>query len=326
MKRFSVCLLIFTMIVVGCGSPSNPESKVFATEYGLGPDKWAAAWLLSHVVDPEAELKIVQPGASFPEGATVFDVETAELRRKDGLSAFEVVRRQFALDDPVLTYMGEIVQEVEVEFWKPAELPESPLMEQGFRSLQRTYGREGVSADCYVAFFDRVYRLLQRQEQSGESFSARDLAIDCGAVDFAVANRNRLIPEVPIDLLLREMGKGKRVVFVDVREPNEFKEGHIPGALNVALRDVSPAIAEKIGEADYVVSYCVKDFRGFELAKALHDAGVANSVILDPFGIQGWVEFGLPIVGTRGLTRGDAMLQLEECLQDASACLAAVKE
>ena len=58
--------------------------------------------------------------------------------------------------------------------------------------------------------------------------------------------------------------------------------------------------------ADYVVAYCIKDFRGFEMARSLRDAGVSNAVILNPYGIKGWIADGLPTVGAQAMT--DAQL------------------
>lgn len=305
--------------LAGCSTHQSDEVTL-VTEQGLGPDKWATAWLLSRQIMPGARLQVVPVGAKLPEGVR-FDVDGSDLRRRGELSAFEVVRGRYELDDPLLTKFGRIVQEIEVEFWKPAELVESQAVEQGFRSLQRTYGREGVSPDCYLAFFDKVYESLKTNEE-GVSMRAQDLAVDCGAVDLAAAKRNQLIPELPIEHVLREMQRGKRVVFVDVREPDEFAEGHIPGALNLSIRDVGGHIVDHLGPADYVVSYCIKDFRGFEMAKALHDAGVSNSVILKPFGVQGWVQAGLPVVGSRGLPPEAAEQRLKDCIRDVGACLA----
>ena len=50
--------------------------------------------------------------------------------------------------------------------------------------------------------------------------------------------------------------------------------------LNIQIRDVTPALREQLQGADYVVSYCVKDFRGYEMAKALAQVGVENAVII----------------------------------------------
>jgi len=89
----------------------------------------------------------------------------------------------------------------------------------------------------------------------------------------------------------------------------------------IPLRDVGPHLAERFKGADYVVSYCVKDFRGFEMAKALAEAGVEHSVIMRPYGIKGWAALGLPITGQRGMSEQTAREDLEQCLAARGECL-----
>lgn len=318
-RRWTVLTLVIAFLM-GCLERAPNPSERLVTEYGLGPDKWATAWLLSRFVVPGADLEVLPAGAALPEGLH-FDVEGSQLRRTGGRSAFEVTREQHGIDGTAIAFLGKIVQEIEVEFWQPPRLVASRGVERGFRGLQQAYGRDSVSPDCYLAFFDRVYERLEASGLEEDLSLDGDLLIDCGAVDLEAAGRNRLVPEVPIEHLLREMARGKTVAFVDVREPDEFAEGHIPDALNLAIRDLDDAIVGLLGSADYVVSYCVKDFRGFEMAKALRLAGVENSVILRPFGVQGWIQAGLPVVGSRGTSEGEARAQLLECVADPGICL-----
>lgn len=129
-----------------------------------------------------------------------------------------------------------------------------------------------------------------------------------------------LVPELPIDALLAEMKAGKSVVFVDVREPDEFAEAHIPGAMNIQLRTLDADDIAAVQGADYVVSYCIKDFRGFEMARSLRDAGVSNAVILNPYGIKGWIGDGLPTVGVQAMTEAAAKQRLAECIASPRGC------
>ena len=41
------------------------------------------------------------------------------------------------------------------------------------------------------------------------------------------------LPEIDINEKLEDMELFSNVVLVDVREPSEFAEGHIPGAINL---------------------------------------------------------------------------------------------
>src|SRR5438445_9611509 len=84
----------------------------------------------------------------------------------------------------------------------------------------------------------------------------------------------RLVPVASTTEVLNLIQQGKKVVFVDAREKQEWREEHIPGAINVSLREVRQLDQRTLGDPDLVVAYCLKDFRGFEVAKALRQSGV----------------------------------------------------
>jgi rhodanese-related sulfurtransferase len=300
---------------------STPSQTVYVTEYGLGPDKWATAWLLTRQLEPGAELRIVEPGAPHPAGAVPFDLLTAKIRREGNRSAFEVARGEARGADPVLDLMGEIVHEIEINFWSAGGPAESRAVEEAFRSLQYRYGRDAVTPQCYVAFFDRVHRVLQDARETSAPFSTERLQMSCDELTHLADTRGAVVPEIPIVDVLSAAAAGRKVVFVDVREADEFAEGHIPGALNIPIRDVTPAMRDRFAGAAYVVSYCVKDFRGFEMAKALSRVGVSHSVIMRPYGIKGWTALGLPVTGSKGLTERRADEALQDCLANTDGCL-----
>lgn len=86
------------------------------------------------------------------------------------------------------------------------------------------------------------------------------------------------------------MRAGKNIIFLDAREPEEFAEFHLPNAINVPLRNVNQAIIKHLQNADYVIPYCRKDFRGFEVAKTLKQLGLDNVALLYPSGLNGWLS------------------------------------
>jgi rhodanese-related sulfurtransferase len=262
---------------------------------------------------------VVDIGEALPEGIP-FDVPGAKILRQGTSSAFEVAGRQHLQSDRDLQRFARIVHDIEIGAWGAASDPDSPIVEHAFRSLQQRYGRDKVQSDCYLQFFGDVYTAIQAARKNEQSIAAEALVTHCDGA--AKETSRRVVAEVSIDQLFSEMRRGKRVAFVDVREADEFAEAHIPGALNVPIRNKELAIS-KVAGADYVVSYCIKDFRGFEMAKALKDAGVENSVILNPYGIRGWVEEGLPVVGNKGLAPVDGENRLLECVQSPQTCQAA---
>ncbi|MGL6289356.1 MAG: chromate resistance protein ChrB domain-containing protein [Silanimonas sp.] len=309
-------LLGLPLFMIGCAE----ERTTFVTEPGLGPDKWATAWLLTQRAQPGADLLIAEVGKA-PDGAIPFDMPGAALIRQGTTSAFEVaVRDNATLDDPDLRRLATIVHDIEIGAWGAARDPDSPLVESAFRTLQETYGRDAVLPACYFRFFDGVEAALEYSRTTGAALNEASLMPDCEQMA-AVPKPGELIAQVPINHLLSEIHRGKTVVFVDVREPDEFAEARIPGARNIPIRDVSDDVAASLKDADYVVSYCIKDFRGFEMAKALKLRGVEQSVILSPYGIRGWTDAGLPTAGDATLGEEEAKQRLAECAARPETCL-----
>jgi rhodanese-related sulfurtransferase len=105
------------------------------------------------------------------------------------------------------------------------------------------------------------------------------------------------IPRVDARELAARLVAGQRVVFVDVREPAEFEEFRIPGALSMPLRTLYRGDLRQLDGADVVVAYCLKDFRGFEGSKTLLRRGIPNVVVIDGFGIKTWKKHKLPVAG-----------------------------
>lgn len=87
----------------------------------------------------------------------------------------------------------------------------------------------------------------------------------------------------------------RRVIYIDTREKEEFDEGHIPGAWNIPLRKVSQLTKQQMDllrNADIVVPYCIKDFRGYEVARELQRLGISQVKLIDGFGLTAWKKNG----------------------------------
>ncbi len=137
------------------------------------------------------------------------------------------------------------------------------------------------------------------------------------AVPTVPAAPGPLVRQVDQKTLLVLLAQGRRVIFVDAREPMEFKEEHIPGAMNLTLREVEKIDPSVFLESDIVVAYCLKDFRGFEVARALQRAGVKGVHTLDIVGLNGWKRSGLPTAGQNGLDEAGALAQLRRMARAA---------
>lgn len=65
----------------------------------------------------------------------------------------------------------------------------------------------------------------------------------------------RNVPRITIDDVKALMAK-KQVVLIDVRDPQSFKEGHIPGAINVPFDHLPNHADEWKKEKRLLVTYC----------------------------------------------------------------------
>lgn len=84
--------------------------------------------------------------------------------------------------------------------------------------------------------------------------------------------------------------------LIDVRTPEEFAAGHLPGAVNLDLSadDFADRVAELDPEARYAV-YCRTDARSGEAVRLMVDEGFTSVYHLEG-GYQRWVDAGRDVV------------------------------
>lgn len=85
------------------------------------------------------------------------------------------------------------------------------------------------------------------------------------------------------------------VILVDVREPSEYAEGHISGAILLPVGQIeSKAEGVLTNKKAKIIVYCRSGRRSADAAKQLVDMGYSN--IYDMGGIQSWINAGYPTV------------------------------
>jgi glyoxylase-like metal-dependent hydrolase (beta-lactamase superfamily II)/rhodanese-related sulfurtransferase len=82
-------------------------------------------------------------------------------------------------------------------------------------------------------------------------------------------------------------------LVLDVREPNEYAEGHIPGAISVPQAELAMHLDEIPKERDVLVA-CRSGSRSLASARFLKALGYDRVVNLDQ-GTMGWIQAGNPI-------------------------------
>ncbi len=326
------CLLSCLSVLLVLAACDQQSVQRFYTWQGIGPDKWASVWLIHRYIDPEAQIAFVPVnGPADTSDSIAFDIPAARYRRTQAISAIASLMQAYpGADSAGARQVAQVIHDIEVIAWGERAHPRSVIAEGVFRDLQHRYGRDQVPPACYMAFFDNLERALLRDsaQQSVSQFQqALQPDADCAsrAVGFALAADDKaLVQELPVREILDRLQAGKKVVFVDARESSEYYDFRIPGAVHLPLRAVNARVADQFADADLVVAYCLKDFRGFEVAKALKQrAGIQQAVIMNPYGIRGWQASGLPVTGRRALSQQDAQDQMQACIANPAVCLSA---
>jgi len=317
-------LLAVSSIAYAVISSIDSSAKTFVTWDSLEPDKWSSIWLIKHHIDPAAVVEVYPTGDPLDSGIA-FGVPEAVYKRSGRQSTFESLLLGFNQQDPVLKKLGSIITAIETTSWNSANDPLTHTVEQNFRRLQDRYGRAYVPISCYGNFFDVLYTGLSVSSGYSELNQSLILAVSHQACtegpNMAERKQANRVAEISIDQLLSEIALDKNVVFVDTREPAEFAKSHIPGAINIPMRDLNASVYDQLKQADRVISYCVKDFRGYEVARKMLDNGVSNVAVMKPHGLSGWQSSGLPMTSA-ALPEASAQNQLARCAKVQQLCKA----
>ena len=96
--------------------------------------------------------------------------------------------------------------------------------------------------------------------------------------------------KITSDQAVEMMKKEKNYVIVDVRTPEEYKEGHIPNAINIPLDTIDNYISQNVenlkDKNQLIMVYCRSGRRSAEAAKKLLAKGYMN--VIDFGGINDW--------------------------------------
>jgi rhodanese-related sulfurtransferase/DNA-binding transcriptional ArsR family regulator len=184
---------------------------------------------------------------------------------------------------------------------------------QGERSVEVLASRTGLSianASQHLQHMRRAGLVANRREGKFVYYRlADDAVVDLLAAVRRIAERH--IAEVervvrsyflkrddlePItrEELLQRSRSGE-ITILDVRPPDEFALGHVPGAMNIPLRELEARLAE-LDPAQEIVAYCRGPYcvLSYEAVAALRARGFKVRRLED--GLPEWRAAGLPVV------------------------------
>ncbi len=183
---------------------------------------------------------------------------------------------------------------------------------QGERSVEVLAARVGLSvanASQHLQQMRRAGLVVARREGKFAFYGLADTAVlDLLAALRRIAERNnaevdRVIrtyfddrdsmqPMSHLELL--EQSRAGMVTVLDVRPPDEFALGHLPGALNIPLRELEARLAE-FDPSQEIVAYCRGPYcvLSYEAVFALRARGFRARRLED--GLPEWRAAGLPV-------------------------------
>jgi rhodanese-related sulfurtransferase len=142
----------------------------------------------------------------------------------------------------------------------------------------------------------------------GELDDRRRLAIRCGLSGLGVLAMIAFLPRlfrrfhakeplwIECDELQRRLTSGDPVMLLDVRQPDEFTSppGHLPGAVNVPLAELTDRTPDLARRQQPIVVVCKTDRRSARAATELLTAGLRDVAVLRG-GTDAWHQRGLAL-------------------------------
>ena len=94
--------------------------------------------------------------------------------------------------------------------------------------------------------------------------------------------------QISVDEAIAMMAQETGYIILDVRRPNEFAAGHIPGAINIANESIGTAEIPELPDKDQLIMvYCRSGRRSKEAAEKMVKLGYTN--IVEFGGILDWI-------------------------------------
>jgi rhodanese-related sulfurtransferase len=159
---------------------------------------------------------------------------------------------------------------------------------QKLRQAGLVVGRKEGLYVFYRLAGDEVVGLLSAISRVGETYVADVERI----VRLYFAHKDELEP-VPARELLARARKGL-VAVLDVRPPEEYAAGHLPGAINIPLHELKKRLKD-LPKRKEVIAYCRGPYclMSFDAVALLRSAGIKARRL--EAGLPEWRHAGLPI-------------------------------
>lgn len=106
----------------------------------------------------------------------------------------------------------------------------------------------------------------------------------------------RLVPEVSVQDVRGRLDKSDNATVLDVREKEEYRDGHLQGAISLPRGFLEMRVEETIPDkTSPIIAYCAGGTRSLIAARTLKEMGYTNVVSMTG-GFTAWKNAGMPFV------------------------------
>ena len=121
-----------------------------------------------------------------------------------------------------------------------------------------------------------------------------------------MSEARKLVPELSPAEVKQKLDRGEKPVLLDVREKEEYRDGHLEGALSLPRGFLEIRVEEAVPDRSTpIVAYCAGGTRSLIAARTLREMGYENVTSMSG-GFTGWKNAGLPFAADRQWTQEQA--------------------
>ena len=141
------------------------QKRVWATRTDIHIDRIACAWLIRRFIDREAVLKFVPARGYEPAARELrFDMFDAEFTHDGDLCSFEVMLRDFGLDEPALRAVADVIHDVDLKDGKYGR-EETPGIDHLVAGLAAAHADDEARVEQGSAIFDALHAYFAAQKR-----------------------------------------------------------------------------------------------------------------------------------------------------------------
>jgi hypothetical protein len=144
-----------------------PAVHIYASWETMEFDKCVAAWLITRLIDKDAEFVFYSQGTEITEG-TVFDVPGAEWSRKHRKCTSQCVLETLDNTDSAVEEIVSMASKAELNFW---QLDRWPVAQKCFYEVKEIMDQTPDPAKCLEKtgiYFDKLYSKLSKNFKAKE--------------------------------------------------------------------------------------------------------------------------------------------------------------